>query len=242
MQNLLNLKNLQGLHKSQGLTREQQLFNFIVGLSGLVAYYPLNENSGNAVNNAPATLGSYEGVATGVAYAQPGLAGSAYGFDGVNDDVEVNEIDDVDNASAISIFGLIKPSDTGTKGYFGFRNGDANDSLYLLGLNNTNVEVRFRNSAGGATTLAVPVADHANKWTLFVIVWENDTLTTYVNGTSVISDATSGSFGTSEHDFYIGRDDDTGRRVTGLIQHVGILNRGLTSNEITKLAQITGLA
>src|SRR3990167_9054324 len=88
MQNIQNLQSLSGLSKSRGLTQFQQLLNYIKSLDNLVAYYPLNELSGDtAFNQAPATKGTLDGTITGATVGQDGQVGKAYSFDGVNDKI-----------------------------------------------------------------------------------------------------------------------------------------------------------
>lgn len=241
MKNLSNLQNLQSLNKGQVISAEQRLTSYITGLSGLVAYWPLNETSGNALNLAPETIGTLDGVVSGATQGVDGQFGKAYSFDGSDDDVEVNEIDQVDNLSSMTMFGLVKASAApSTDGFFGFRNGDINDSFYVLGLNSTSVEFRFRNSAGNEFTIGASTQDVTSDWFLYTLVLDGDTLTAYQNEDVVGTPNTSvvGSFGTAEHDFYIAKDDDPGRRLNGLIQHVGILNRAMTVEEITNLVNL----
>src|SRR6188768_557077 len=65
------------------LTRLSQSIRLI---PGLVAYYPLNEPSGNiAYNRAPATVGTYDATVSGPTQNAAGKYGPAYSFDGVND-------------------------------------------------------------------------------------------------------------------------------------------------------------
>ena len=68
-----------------------QLYYYIKSLSGLVAYYPLNETEGNAINRAPATFGTLNGTVTGATQGVNGLLGKAYSFNGTSDLVTVSD-------------------------------------------------------------------------------------------------------------------------------------------------------
>jgi len=90
----------------------------------------------------------------------------------------------------------------------GPRNADASDAFYMLQLGNTtNVEMRFRNSAGTATTLTATSAVPTGTWKYLSLVYDGSNLRAYVDGAQVTSGAASGSFSTTDRTFRIGAGD-----------------------------------
>ena len=92
MQNVLNVQNVQSSTGTIVSDPSAQLFNAISSLPGLLAYYPLNETSGNAINRAPATFGLYNGTVSNATQGAAGSIGNAYSFDGSGDRVIIPSI------------------------------------------------------------------------------------------------------------------------------------------------------
>lgn len=63
------------------------LYQYLRKLPKLLAYYPLRESSGNAINYAPLTHGTLAGTVTGASQGIVGQTDYAYHFDGINDTV-----------------------------------------------------------------------------------------------------------------------------------------------------------
>lgn len=127
--------------------------------------------------------------------ATAGEEGAALDFDGVDDDVTVDL--GTGALSEVSISGWVYPTnanagDPDFDGLFGWRN-NSNADFYLLQLSATQVEARFRNSAG--TNFDI-VDDNLelNTWQHYSLTYDGTTLTLYRNGEEVGSTAASGDF------------------------------------------------
>lgn len=92
MQNILSIRNKQTFSKEGVTDPFSKALNSISSLPGLIAYYPLDETSGNAINRAPSTLGTLNGTVSNVTQGVAGLVGRSYSFDGAGDRVIITGI------------------------------------------------------------------------------------------------------------------------------------------------------
>lgn len=221
--------------------RDQQLQDAITALSGLVAYYPLNEESGDAINNAPDTIGTNDGVVTGMTRYQVGQVGRAYQFNGVGDKIVENATASFLNTDNVSLISLFKLNADAV---------DSGDSQQLVVLNKwrmhvrtpeNTVEWRFDNSGAVISQYNLGMGDR--NWHMAVGTYENidgtnSQLKLYIDGVLRDSDTAAKLTGTSYTEgigilntsFY-----------AGLMQHVAIVKGLLSATEIANLATIAGL-
>src|SRR3990167_464828 len=128
--------------------------------SGLVGWWKLDEGSGTSAGDSSGqgntgTLAASPGTPTWTT----GKIGQGLSFDGSDDYVSVANLSSQIVNSNISIAEWVKPVNNPSSydGYFGFRNGDTDDSFYILQLSGTNsLECRFRNSAGTVWETTTP--------------------------------------------------------------------------------------
>lgn len=117
-------------------------------------------------------------------------------FDGINDNITVPNASSFIANSQLSMSAWVYPTNPSPgwpdfDGILGFRN-DINADFYLLHLNATSIEARFRNSAGTNYDMVYSGVT-LNAWNHFVLTYDNSTLRLYHNGTSVMTLAASGS-------------------------------------------------
>jgi len=211
--------------------------------TGLLASWKLDENAGTSV--ADATGNGYTGTfnGTGTLWAT-GKINSGGNFVRANSNfVNVpNFSDPIVGVTTLSLniwFNVNSITTTGGHGSTGLRNGDANDNFYILQLSDSsNVEFRFRNSAGTATTLQVDGLLVVGTFVMLTLTYDGTTLRAYVNGVEQASGAASGSFGNSSKAFRIG-DDTTGNFTGGVIDEVGFWTKALSAAEVTTLYNST---
>lgn len=219
------------------------LSDYIESLSGLKAYYKLDDASGNAINSAPDTIGTNDGTVTGATQAQTGLVGNAYSFDGANDKVTFTGITRT-SGQAFSAFALFKRSAGGVnQTVVGVRNGSLTGDLWKIEVNSSNILAFQYDPTGGGANVPSAVTTDTTSWYFAVGVHNGSTITTYVNGissgtpstgkTTAAIDQTLGAIGV--------RADNDAEDFSGLIQHVGYLDRALTENEISQMAINAGL-
>lgn len=253
MQNLSNVQNLSTVGEKSSLSPSQveRLQNFIKSLTGLVAYYPLNEESGDAINQAPETFGEFDGTVTGPVQGSPGLIGNAYGFDGADDIVSLGTSDDIEiDDGDLSFIALFNPSSRGenNQGTFFSRVETGYCILeFSSSVSNAAIAIRsfvnddqFRVGAENSITL--------EEWQLVVCTFtgaNQSGVHIYINGVEI--EYSSGGSGAGNFSSLsggvttIGNNEATSRTFDGSLQHVAFLNRVLTAAEVEKLARVAGL-
>ena len=235
----------------------QRLMGYIKRLPGLVAYYPLNEDSGAVVyNHAPATKGTLNGAITGATLKQDGLVGKAYSFDGVDDNVLIAQASPLPMYSntAFAISGIFSFIDdyTGTINLFGEGNGSTGNPQYTLGIAHDGLNNRFVvfvrddvNSvllnAKKSTTILLPNTSYQ-----FVWVDNNGTCSLYINGIS--ENPTAGNWNYTRGTLTLNKTSigalvrtGVGQVFYGKIQHMSFADSIFTTSQILKMAQIAGL-
>lgn len=222
MQNIKNIQNIQNSIKSNGITPLQRLYSYITHLSGLVAYYPLNESSGSiAYNKSPSTIGTNDGSTTGATIGQSGQLGKAYSFDGSGDRVVVTSI---------------HPSTTFSFAFAFKRNGtpDANDRIIdqasggpLKGWHvnlNTDGSASFRTWNNGGVQLSLEYGILADgEWVILSGSIGASSSKIYLNGVEIDSGG-GNNFGSGVvADLQFGaRSGGTNNAMSGSLQHIAI--------------------
>lgn len=246
MQNLQNIKSLQALVGTNRVDKFQELFSAITNLPGLVVYYPLDEDSGNVINRAPDTFGSFNGNVTGVTVGQAGLVGKAYRFDGVNDDVSLGTFDPSTADLSIVLLHKVNVVDAGnTRQFIAKRDAwaDVTGNRWILvrsgGTNTLHFE---RHGLGRDFGVDVAVS---GMWEMLVITHNYNTasgLLLYQDG--VLTATQDGiDYGTkTDAGVYIAQSGQNAEYYSGDMQHVAIFDTVLSAAQILKLAQIAGLA
>lgn len=126
-------------------------------------------------------------------------------------------------------------------GILGFRN-DVNADFYLLHLNASSIEARFRNSAGTNYDM-VYSGVNLNSWNHFVLTYDNSTLTLYHNGTSVMTMAASGSITSTTQTLNIGflPFQSNPFYFDGQLDDVALWNTSLSAAQVTSLYSNCGI-
>ena len=239
MHNLQSFQNISGFSNTNAVVTLQ---SYIKSLSGLVAYYPMDETSGTtAVNQAPDTLGTLDGTITGATINQAGQSGTAYSFDGVNDIVTVLDNDLLDIIGAMSIFAIVKPIGNGG-GNFG---RIVDKSMYAYTTSN-NLLYSTNVSVGGSSYEAGASAAVHNEWTYAGFTWNKDLGTNqgthFKNGVSIGNFTQTNPNTANATDLHIGNRAALDRTFNGQMQHVALFSRAITTAEVLQLAQRAVLA
>lgn len=220
---------------------------YIKSLSGLVAYYPMDETSGSTTfNRAPDTVGTLDGTITGATINQTGQVGQAYSFDGTNNQVEVANMTnhaDIVGKNTLTMIAVCKFTSTpSVDAICGMRNSDSTDSFYMMALGDTLLEFRWRNSTGTNTDLTPTVSALNGRYVIFAFVANGTSLKLYENGSEIDSGTISGTFGDGTgRSFYIGQEGN-GNYFPGIIQHVALFGTALSDDDLLNIAKISGLA
>lgn len=240
MQNLQNLSNIQGLGISKAVS--QSLSDYIKSLSGLVAYYPMDETSGTVCyNRAPATAGTLDGTIAGATINQAGQVGKAYSFDGTGDKISIAHNAVLNLSSALSVFAIIRPVNAGGGGFGRILSKASGNNAYGLNVKlvttGAAIRVQFNNDDYNSNEFIV-----FNN-TYFVVATRNGTaINYYSNGSLVNAQTAINAINTNNtQELAIGDWYTNDRGFNGLMQHVGLVSRSLTLPEILRMAQLAKL-
>ncbi|MDQ3159354.1 MAG: LamG domain-containing protein [bacterium] len=225
------------------------LSSYIKSLSGLVAYYPLDETSGNAINQAPATLGTLNGTVSGATQGVAGQSGKAYSFDGVNDKIEIPF---TRTDSEGTLLALIKPTSLQESVVVNILQQATNDQILriTLGIGGSlgillKSSVDFYRATGGTYA--------ANNWYLIALTNSASGNKLYINGSLQSLTYTSGSASAngwlddiSKTEYAIGVTNLASAAdvswFAGLTQHHAYFNTALSADTISQIKQQAGLA
>lgn len=237
-----------GLTPTTNLTENKRLFfssteaqlQTAIRALNPVAYYPLDEQSGNALNKAPSTQGTLDGTVTGATQAQAGQVGRAYSFDGVNDYISIADNDSLEGMAAVTILFLLKQDTMSAFEKLWFKSG-----VYDIGLNNNGqIFTELNGIVNIGTWDSQPAGGiDDNTWRLVTQTYDGATFKGYLNDTVVeTTGSLTGSLGTGGGALAIGRhENNLNEYYSGLLQHVALFNRALSAAEILKLVRISGL-
>jgi hypothetical protein len=204
-----------------------------VNNTSLVAAYSFNEGTGTSLIDRTGT--GHTGTISGATWTTQGKFGSALTFDGVNDWVTVNDANDLDFTTGLTIEAWVYPTtsgswrnvlikeQTGGEVYNLYANADTNaPAAYLAPASLPGVALDARGSA------ALPL----NTWSHLAATYDGTTLRLYVNGSLVGSRAVASALVTSTGALRIGGNSVWGEFFTGRIDEVRLYNRALSVAEI----------
>ena len=220
-----------------------------VQLLNPIAYYRLNEKSGNTA--ADSSGNGYDGTTTGATVNQQGNGdGTSYLFDGSGDDVTLpawfmTALDAAISGGGVTV-GIWAKVDAGfwTEGvrrdFFRFA-VDGSNEIYLEKLT-TNDTLQYVYEAGGTPVFENVDIGSPTAWMFLLITIDiiNDVVRLYHNGAQVGSDQTGfGSFAGDIAIAHIGSRDGSTRIFDGNIAHVAVWDRVLTAAEISSISSVT---
>ncbi len=173
------------------------------------------------------------------AFALPAKSQNALDFDNVDDKVSVTAGSSlIANSPALSLSFWVYPENAAPTfpdydGFAGIRN-NADADFYILQLTATNVEARFRNSAGVPYDIVFPGLI-LNAWQHFVMTYDGTNLSLYHNGLPAGSIAASGVISNSAVLFNIGNLEYQGTNflTNGKLDEVSLWSKALSPSEIT---------
>ncbi len=228
------------LEKSSA-TRTKRIVKIIQGMSGLRAYYPLNETSGTtAYNRALTTKGQFNGVNSGAALNYPGKIGKGYKFDGVSNMITTTL--DTSNTAFSIYFVFSSPFTTSADNVRGIFNKRENHNEWRITTTNAGV-LNFTGWSDDVTTAKTTNSATltANKLYGVAITYDGTTLTMYVSGLANVSSSSGAAIQDTAATVFFGREsNDVDRYFDGVLQHVAFFNRVITAIEVARLQRLTG--
>lgn len=161
-------------------------------------------------------------------------------FDGVDDHVRYEDIGSLLNGSnTISMTGWFNPDNLNYgSGLMGIRGeGSGNSGMYVLMLSDGKLECRVITLTGTHQVVAPANSITVNQWNHIAWVWNQSTLTLYINGILIGSSTASGLFQATNRPYAIGKCIFPGYNFiyTGKVDEVTLWNKALTQAEVTDM-------
>lgn len=168
-------------------------------------------------------------------------------FDGEDDHVRYDDISPLLNGSTtVSMTGWFYPDnlDYGS-GLMSIRGeGSGSGGMYVLMLNNGQLECRVITGTGTHQVISPANSIVANQWNHIAWVWDQTTVTLYINGTLIDSSSATGFFIAANRPYAIGKCIFPGYNFlyTGRADEVTLWNKALTAAEVTNMInnELTG--
>ena len=167
-------------------------------------------------------------------------AQNALHFDGTNDFVSVPNASNLIANQNLSLSFWVYPTNPSPNfpnfdGFAGFRN-NTNADFYILHLNTSSVEARFRNSSGVNYDIVFSGVV-LNAWNHFAMTYDGSTLTLYHNGVSVGTQVASGNITGTAETLYLGNLPFQGSNfyLNGQLDDACLWSKSLSSTEISTL-------
>jgi hypothetical protein len=223
--------------------RESDASNVISNVQplGLVAAYAFDEGSGATVadasdNNNTGILGS------GVTWTSQGTFGSALVFNG-SSYITVNDAPSLDLTTGMTLEAWVYPTVTPTHWSTVLMKEQPGQFVYVLcagspsnrpNLYSNRPNLYFNDStfSSGGGGVTGPAALPLNTWSHLAGTYDGTTLSLYINGALVASQALAGPIAPSLGALRIGGNDVWGEYFQGRIDEVRIYNRALSAPEI----------
>lgn len=205
--------------------------NLSLSASGLIAYYRMNEGSGNNTANSCTNTTGIDGTLTnGPTWVSSPVqfSGNALSFDGT-DDIVTTPLS-ISNMSAFTLEGWIYPRSSGTRiGFFG-----QNDAIEF-GFSDASTITGWTPNGSSVAWTFNGTTFPLNTWHHIAYVGNGTTLSLYVDGQLKSTDGSATSnYGSSADKFNIGAAvwDNTGNEFNGIIDEVRVWNVARTQTEI----------
>jgi hypothetical protein len=201
---------------------------------GLVAAYGFNEGTGTTLLDQTGT--GHAGAVAGAAWTTQGKFGSALTFDGVNDWVTVNDANDLDFTTGMTLESWVFPTTSGSASWRNVvikeRAGGEAYNLYANSDTNAPAMYVVRAADPGSPLDARGGTVPLNTWTHLAATYDGTTLRLYVNGSLVGSRAVANPLLTSTGVLRFGGNSVWGEFFAGRIDEVRLYNRALAVAEI----------
>ena len=192
-----------------------------------------------AQDNADDSSGTNHGAFQNGATVAPGFVGKAFSFDGTDDFVAVPDADALDVTGDLTIDAWINPTTvTSERPIASKRSLDNNDVTYVLFLRNGQLVFASRDAGGSFAEVSSAATIPANQFTHVAVTIQGGTLTLYINGSAVTSEAYAARRPATAGRLTLGADETAGGLsdlFRGLIDELDIFNRALSATEVKNI-------
>jgi hypothetical protein len=198
--------------------------------SGLVAGYGFDEGAGTTA--ADVSGNNNTGTLAGPTWSAAGRFGNAVSFDGINDWITVGDANSLDLTTGMTLEAWVRPTAAGNWSTVLLKEQASNYAYGIYANTGTNRPSGNAVTGGADHDVRGTAALALNTWTHVAFTYSGSSLSLYVNGTQVATQAATGSIATSTGVVRIGGNSIWGEYFAGLIDEVRIYNRSLTAGEI----------
>ena len=179
-----------------------------------------------------------DAIITGATYTATGKIAGGYSFDGVNDDIYIDNFTGFDGDFSISYW---YRGATDALAYYHALSMKEEPTAQFTCLRDNNagaLQPYFRSANGSAIALTTSASSKDYIWRFIVLTWDNTTktLTAYVNGVYDTNGVNAGMDASPTNSkFSFGERNNLAYWYKGLLDEVGLWSRKLTSDEISDL-------
>ncbi len=219
-------------------TNNSTVANFQLLTSGLLGYWPFNENSGTVAHDQSGN--NHDATLSNTTWAT-GLLGSALAFNGSNSQGVTNSIP---FTNTFSISAWVNPAVTSQASFAAIGQSQASSGFYL-GVDSTGTQYKFFVNSGNGSTGACAFSSVVSGcaqggtvtsgWHLIAGTYDGATGSLYVDGALVASDTFAAPSNTSVA-LEIGRGFTSNSSWNGALDDVRLYNRAVSASEISSLS------
>jgi glucose/arabinose dehydrogenase/chitodextrinase len=198
---------------------------------GLVAAYGFEEGTGTTANDASAHAhqGTLEG---GTSWSPAGKYGGALFFDGVNDNVRIDDADTLDLTNGMTLSAWVRPQSLVGWDTVIMKENGTTLSYALYGNTNTNIPVTEASIGGALRRASAGGQIPLDAWTHLAATYDGELLKIFMNGVEVGVTARTGGIATSTGPLRVGGNTVWPEWFHGYIDDVRVYERALAPVEI----------
>lgn len=203
----------------------------------LVAHYPLQEDSGDALDaTGNGNTGTVNGATQGVSGI---LGGTAYSFDGSNDTIDLGTFTTVGSDTAYTASGWVNLDNVTTKSTM-FYQEDASQSDFTAILRAENDALYVYQGDGGGTfeNVNATAALSAGAWQFWTVVYDGTSTRLYVDGVEVASGSIVGPDPTGDSWVVGANTAASAEYMSGDMADLRLYSHALTGSEIQYLYDV----
>ncbi len=210
-------------------------------LNDLIAYYDMEEENGTTMNDQ--SSGNLDGTIHGATINQPGMAGKAYAFDGIDDYIEIPDASAFDLMKNFSISCWFKVEDVSqTQTIFGkLANADTHADPYFLYSTEATpasgefVHITSRITVGGEDVTKTHYNQSTGVWHHLIYTFEGNNMRIYLDDSIMVSKYHPGDVDTNNLPIRIGANGGLSNFLQGQVDELGFWNKVLSDEERSEL-------
>jgi len=201
----------------------------------LKAHYLLDSNANDISGN------NYHGNNHGAVFVD-GLSDQAASFDGINDYIDMDNMDVINGAEELTISGWIKANEWGGLSHNGLIcDGSGGDETICIIYNKNTKKIiaQVKDSSGTHHSLEGFLNPPTNEWLFLAVVWNKGSAIFYVNGDSQYEYRgwPNDYLNSNQAKFMLGNKHKKNWFFNGLIDDVKVYNKALTRQQIQEIYQ-----